>query len=183
MKKIHSTNIVILRGDITEECVDVIVNAANRFLAGGGGVDGAIHEAGGPAIMAECEIISKTRGVVPTGEVAITTAGDLPAKYVIHAVGPVWNKNQPEECDKLLQNAYLNSLIIAEKYGLSTISFPAISTGIYGFPIERATPLVFNVLNEYLKEKNCFKEIRFVLFSSKDFEVYNNAFDAMFGGI
>ncbi len=122
--------IELFQGDITKLEVDAIVNAANSRLAGGGGVDGAIHRAGGPAIMAEC----RTIGSCPTGEAVITTAGNLPAKYVIHTVGPVYRGGASGEA-KLLQNAYANSLGLAEKHGLKSIAFPSISTGVYGYPI------------------------------------------------
>src|SRR5512145_1444497 len=128
--KVNQTLIELVLGDITRESTDAIVNAANSRLAGGAGVDGAIHRAGGPAIMAECRKI----GGCPTGEAVITTGGNLAAHYVIHTVGPVYRNGASGEA-RLLQNAYLNSLKLAEKHGVKTIAFPSISTGVYGYPI------------------------------------------------
>jgi O-acetyl-ADP-ribose deacetylase (regulator of RNase III) len=128
--------IEVTQGDITQIPVDAIVNAANEGLKGGGGVDGAIHRAGGPDIMKECRQI----GHCPTGEAVITTAGELPAKKVIHTVGPVWNDGNKNE-EELLANAYRNSMKVADENGLMSISFPNISTGIYGFPKEKAAQI------------------------------------------
>lgn len=148
-------------GDITEEKVDAIVNAANAHLAGGGGVDGAIHCAGGPSIMAEC----KELGGCPTGQAVATGAGNLKAKWVIHAVAPR-NKDP-----KLLRSAYENSLRVAETLGAKSIAFPSLGTGAYGFPIEEAAKIVAEVLGASdLK-------VRLVLFSEEDFEVYKRAFE------
>ena len=125
--------IQLIKGDITQQHADAIVNAANSSLLGGGGVDGAIHRAGGPQILEECRAIRNRQGGCKTGEAVITTAGKLPATYVIHTVGPVWNGGNHNE-ETLLRNAYTNSLLLAEAQGLSSVAFPNISTGIYGFP-------------------------------------------------
>jgi O-acetyl-ADP-ribose deacetylase (regulator of RNase III) len=167
------TTLEIVQGDITKQAVDAIVNAANERLVGGGGVDGAIHRAGGPSIMAECDRIRGAQGGCPTGAAVITTAGKLLAKNVIHTVGPIWNDAAPEECDRLLQNAYRSSIDLAVYHGLRTIAFPSISTGVYGFPIHRAAPLVFETVHIHLMKKSPpIEEIRFVLFSERDVTVY-----------
>src|SRR6478672_2182771 len=126
--------IEVLMGDITKVEVDAIVNAANSSLMGGGGVDGAIHRAGGPAILAECKKIVDRQGGCETGEAVITTAGNLPAKYVIHTVGPVWSDSHQEEKERLLANCYGNAMRLAFAHNLKTIAFPNISTGVYHFP-------------------------------------------------
>lgn len=166
--------IIIKKGDITLEEVDAIVNAANPYLRGGGGVDGAIHKAAGPALMDRCkEIISKI-GVLNTGEAVITPAYNIKnVKYIIHTVGPVWRGGNNGE-DVLLRNAYENSLKIAIQNNIKTISFPSISTGAYGYPVEKAAEIALFVLTRY---KDFFKEIRMVLFSDRDFEVYKKEFE------
>lgn len=175
--------ITILEGDITREEVDAIVNAANSGLLGGGGVDGAIHRAGGPDIMTECRKIRDEQGGCPTGQAVITTAGRLPAKYVIHTVGPVWNARRAEECDQLLASAYRSSLKLASEHSLRTIAFPSISTGVYGFPIERAAPLVLRTVRQALEEEGSdFQAVRFVLFSRSDRMVYEESLDTLLGG-
>lgn len=158
--------IEILKGDITKLTVDAIVNAANRTLLGGGGVDGAIHRAAGPELLDECKIL----GGCNTGDAKITKGYKLPAKYVIHTVGPVWyggNKNE----DNLLANCYKRSLEIAMQNGIKTIAFPAISTGAYGFPIERAAKIAFNSVSEFLKDNNSIEKVIFVCFSQIDFDI------------
>ena len=136
-KFINRTRIKLLQGDITKEKIDAITNAANERLAGGGGVDGAIHRAGGPKIMAECDEIRARQGGCPTGQAVITTGGDLPARHVIHTVGPVWrggNAGEPE----LLASCYSESLALALRHALGTVAFPSISTGVYGYPTPEA---------------------------------------------
>ena len=169
-----ATRIVLHRGDITEETVDAIVNAANSRLIGGGGVDGAIHRAGGPEIMSECDAIRASQGGCPTGDAVLTSAGHLPAKHVIHAVGPVWGEARAEECDALLAGAYRNSLRLASEQGLRSIAFPSISTGAYGFPIERAASLALATIRDCVTGSKI-AEVRFVLFSKEDFKIYEES--------
>lgn len=138
--------IELLKADITQINADAVVNAANSSLLGGGGVDGAIHRAGGQKILEECKEIRNRQGKCKTGEAVVTTAGNLPAKYVIHTVGPIWNNNE-EECSELLANCYKNSLKLAESLGVKTISFPSISTGVYGFPKELAAKIAVKEVN------------------------------------
>ena len=160
-------------GDITALAVDAIVNAANSSLMGGGGVDGAIHRAGGPAILAECKKIRETQWKegLPTGKAVITAGGNLPAKWVIHTVGPVWHGGTHNE-DELLADAYKNSIRLAEEKGLKTLAFPAISTGVYGFPPDRAAGLVAALIKEYFAGNAGLKEIRLVFFSQKDMDIF-----------
>jgi O-acetyl-ADP-ribose deacetylase (regulator of RNase III) len=177
--QVGHTTLRLLQGDITDQEVDAIVNAANSTLLGGGGVDGAIHRRGGPSILEECRELRRTRypAGLPTGEAALTVGGELPAKYVIHTVGPIWQGGQAEE-DRLLANAYRNSLECAREAGLSTMAFPSISTGAYGFPPERAAPIALRTVEEYIREHpDAFAEVRFVLFSSADLERYTAALD------
>lgn len=169
--KIGNILIHIKKGDITEEKVDAIVNAANNTLLGGGGVDGAIHRKGGPSILEQC----KKHSGCPTGEARITTAGNLPSKYVIHTVGPIYGRSD-NMVEAMLYNAYINSLKIAEQYNLKTISFPSISTGAYGYPIEEAVKIAKKALIDYSKFNSSIKEVNFVLFSTEDFNIYKDAF-------
>jgi len=163
--------IKLLFGDITKISVDAIVNAANSSLLGGGGVDGAIHRAGGKAIMDECIKISERKGGCPAGEAVITTAGKLPARYVIHTVGPVWHGGMKNE-DKLLANAYINSLKLAVKNGVKTIAFPNISTGVYAFPKERAAKIAISTVRQFLKTDKSLSEVVFVCFDRENFVIY-----------
>jgi len=161
--------IKLAKGDITRENVDAIVNAANSRLAGGGGVDGAIHRAAGSILAEECRRIREARGGCPTGQAVITGAGNLPARYVIHTVGPVWRdgtRGEPE----LLAACYRNSLLLAEEYGVKSVAFPAISCGIYGYPIEEAVKTAFDAVESH-PSRNV-EEVRFVLFSDHDYAVY-----------
>lgn len=141
-KKINGCYLRLLQGDITKQQVEAIVNAANNALAGGGGVDGAIHRAGGPAIMAECQAIRRERGPLPTGEAVITGGGMLPAPFVIHTVGPIWQGGKKGEAE-LLARAYRSSLQLAVAKGIKTIAFPSISTGAYGYPIAEAARIAW----------------------------------------
>ena len=165
--------ISILKGDITQIAVDAIINAANTSLLGGGGVDGAIHRRGGVAILAECQKIRAKQGGCAVGEAVITTAGNLPAKYVIHTVGPTWlngEKNEPI----LLENAYRNSFKLADHLGLKTIAFPNISTGIYRFPKQLAAQIAFKVINDELKQSQSVQEVIFVCFDDENFNIYQS---------
>jgi O-acetyl-ADP-ribose deacetylase (regulator of RNase III) len=164
-------NITLVQGDITREKVDAIVNAANTGLRGGGGVDGAIHRAAGPALAEECRRIRESQGGCPTGTAVITSGGSLPARYVIHTVGPVWqggDRGEPE----LLHNCYTNALKLAEEHDLRTIAFPSISTGVYGYPIAKAVAVAFAAVLAHPAES--VQEVRFVLFSDHDFGVYRS---------
>ena len=159
--------ISLIQGDITREETDAIVNAANARLAGGAGVDGAIHEAGGPSIMAECRKI----GGCPTGRAVITTGGKLKARYVIHTVGPVYQGGARGEAD-LLRSAYLESLKLASARGLKSLSFPAISTGVYAYPVHEAARIALKTVMDYLEEHGDIERVRFVLFGRKMFDVF-----------
>ena len=160
--------IELVQGDITQEEVDAIVNAANSALEGGGGVDGAIHRAGGPAIMDELR--QRYKGC-PTGSAVITTAGKLKARYVIHAVGPRWRGGKKGEAE-LLASAYRKSLELAKEHLCKTISFPAISTGIYGYPLEEAAKISLQTVTDFLKKHAVFQKIRFVLFDEKALKIF-----------
>ena len=163
----------LTRGDITREAVDAIVNAANTRLAGGGGVDGAIHRAGGPEIMAACDEIRAQRGGCPTGEAVITTAGALPAKFVIHTAGPVWSGGAGGERE-LLASCYRNSLRVAAENGCRSVAFPSISTGAYRFPIAEASRVAITTIAAELAEVPV-EEVRMVLFSRADLDDYEKA--------
>ena len=153
--------IKIIQGDITKIKVDAIVNAANSSLMGGGGVDGAIHRAGGPVILADCRKIIAKQGGCETGEAVITRAGNLTAKFVIHTVGPVWNGGGKGE-EQLLANAYWNSLLLASENDIKTIAFPNISTGIYHFPKDKAAAIAVSATKEFLTQHSSVEEIIFV---------------------
>lgn len=171
----------LVRGDITQQAVDAVVNAANPSLMGGGGVDGAIHRAGGPAILEECKRIVQTLPGrrLGTGEAVITTGGKLPARYVIHTVGPVWQGGGAGE-DQLLAKAYRSSLELARSRGLRSVAFPSISTGAYGFPVERAARVALRTLREFLQEHpGVFEVVRMVLWSPQDFQVYRKALEEL----
>jgi O-acetyl-ADP-ribose deacetylase (regulator of RNase III) len=176
-----SVRVVLKKGDITVESVDGIVNAANSTLLGGGGVDGAIHRAGGPSILEECRRILDRQGECPTGEAVITGAGDLDARYVIHTVGPIWHSGRDGE-PALLRSAYRNSLALAAEHGASTIAFPSISTGAYGYPIESAARTAIETVKEWAQENESPEEIRFVLFSGGDLDVYGRVLEETSGG-
>lgn len=165
------TRIELVRGDITEQKVDAIVNAANSRLAGGGGVDGAIHRAGGPAIMEECRRI----GGCPTGSAVATGAGNLPARHVIHAVGPVWQGGSSNEA-ALLVSAYRRCLELGVELGIRSIAFPSISTGAYGYPIEDASGIAITTVRDFVAGTSGKLDLaRFVLFGDADLRVYEEA--------
>jgi O-acetyl-ADP-ribose deacetylase (regulator of RNase III) len=180
--KVDKTKICLVQGDITEMDTDAIVNAANPTLMGGGGVDSAIHMKGGPKILEECKRIRTTEwpNGLPTGKAVITSGGNLKAKYVIHTVGPVWrggNQGEP----KLLAEAYRNSLTLAASKGLKSIAFPSISTGAYGYPIEKACRIVLATIKEFIEKEDKLEEVRLVLFTKEDFETYKKAAQEIFG--
>lgn len=161
------SKIELIQGDITQLKVDAIVNAANKTLLGGGGVDGAIHKAAGPELLEEC----KTLNGCSTGEAKITKGYNLSAKYVIHTVGPVWNGGNNKEI-KLLTNCYLNSLKLASRHGLQTIAFPNISTGVYRFPKDKAADLAIATVTDYLKKEENINKVYFVCFDDENYRIY-----------
>ncbi len=171
--KIGKTKLSLIQGDITLQETEAIVNAANTSLLGGGGVDGAIHRAGGPKILEECKAIRAKQGGCPTGEAVITSGGNMKTKYVIHTVGPVWSGGNRGE-EQLLRNAYYNSLDLAREKGIKSVSFPSISTGVYRFPIDKASRIALNTVKEFVQEHN-FVEVRFTLFSEGDLKAYGDA--------
>ena len=162
-----TSKIQVWQGDITTLAVDAIVNAANKSLLGGGGVDGAIHRAAGPGLLEECRKL----GGCPTGEARITRGYDLPARYVIHTVGPVYSRNNPE-IPRLLSACYESSLALAAEYKLSSVAFPAISCGVYGYPIEEAGRIAVTTIGRCLEKSPGLEKIILALFSNHDFEVY-----------
>jgi O-acetyl-ADP-ribose deacetylase (regulator of RNase III) len=164
---LHKSVLALVEGDITEQETDAIVNAANERLAGGAGVDGAIHRAGGPAIMAECRQIGGCR----TGQAVITTGGDLKARYVIHTVGPVYRGGTRGEAE-LLKSAYLESLKLASKKGLKSIAFPAISLGIYGYPPAEGARIALKTAIDYLRAHDDIARVHFVLFGRDMFDLF-----------
>lgn len=166
-KAINSSKLILKVGDLTEEAVDAIVNAANSSLLGGGGVDGAIHRKGGPKILEECKKI----GHCNPGEAVITTGGKLKAKFVIHTVGPIYIDGRHGE-PEVLKNAYLNSLKIAVENNLETIAFPSISTGAYGYPVKEASKIAIDTMTKFLQTENKIKEVCFVLFREDVFNAY-----------
>ena len=170
----------LARGDITLEHVDAIVNAANSSLMGGGGVDGAIHRAGGPAILDGCRGIVEARGPLPAGEAVITGGGLLPARHVIHTVGPRWRGGGHAEAATLAR-CYRNTLALAAREGLASVAFPSISTGAYGFPVPEASVVALEAVADVLRAGSPVRLVRFVLFSDADLDVYRRALDALPG--
>lgn len=169
--KIGDCLLELAQGDITAEETEAIGNAANSRLAGGGGVDGAIHRAGGPEIMKELK--AKYPKGCPTGQAVVTGGGRLKARYVIHAVGPVYSSN--EKSAPLLASAYRESLRICVEQGIRSVAFPSISTGVYGYPLEEAAPIALGTVREFLKGHPVIRKVRFVLFDSKTFAAYQKA--------
>ena len=168
---VNQAEFSLLQGDITLQATDAIVNAANSGLMGGGGVDGAIHHAGGPAILEECKQIVARQGRLPTGQAVITTAGNMKAKHVIHTVGPVWHGGDRGE-PGLLASAYRESLKLAAANNLSSVSFPSISTGVYGYPVDLAAVIALREVISFLSQTTPIKEVVFVLYDSRTFAAY-----------
>ena len=180
--KVGKATLQLVMGDITDVEADVIVNAANSSLMGGGGVDGDIHRKGGSKILEECKRIRETEWPdgLPTGKAVITSGGKLKAKYVIHAVGPVWFGGLHVEAE-LLKQAYRNTLKLAASKGLKTIAFPSISTGTYGYPIEEASRISLATVKTFLEKEDRFERVIFVLHSAHDLEIYSETAKILFG--
>jgi O-acetyl-ADP-ribose deacetylase (regulator of RNase III) len=178
--KVQGAELSIIQGDITRQATHAIVNAANSGLMGGGGVDGAIHSAGGPAILEECKKIVAAHGRLPTGQAVMTTAGKMPARHVIHTVGPVWHGGDRDEAG-LLASAYRNSLKLAAAERLTSIAFPSISTGAYGYPVNEAAGVALGEVVSFLGKPTSIKKVVFVLYDSRTFEVYAKALEEIKG--
>jgi O-acetyl-ADP-ribose deacetylase len=175
---VNKTKVSMIQGDITKQVTDAIVNAANSSLMGGGGVDGAIHRAGGPAILEECKKIVAQQGRLPTGKAVITTGGNLKAQYVIHTVGPIWHGGSRNESE-LLRSGYYECLKLAAENKLTSISFPSISTGAYGYPVDEAAKIAVSTVVSFLKEQaTSLKDAVFVLFDSRTYQSYCSALQA-----
>jgi O-acetyl-ADP-ribose deacetylase len=173
MRTFLEGRVTVLVGDITKQDVEAIVNAANSSLLGGGGVDGAIHRAGGPAILEACREIRRTRFPqgLPTGEAVVTTGGNLPALYVIHTVGPIYREHSGREAD-LLANCYHNSLTLAVEKNVTSVAFPSIATGVYGYPREEAAEVSSRIIEKFLSNDLQLKEVRLVFFQPQDAKVF-----------
>jgi O-acetyl-ADP-ribose deacetylase (regulator of RNase III) len=169
MTRMPNPTVTLVQGDITEQDVDAVVNAANSSLLGGGGVDGAIHRKGGPDILAECRRLRESRYAdgLPTGDAVATGAGRLPARWVIHTVGPVWAKS--EDRSEQLASCYRESLRVARELGARTVAFPAISTGVYGWPLDDGARIAVETVSE---EQDGFDEVRFVLFDQRSYDTF-----------
>jgi len=176
--RINQSVLELVQGDITQHHVDAIVNAANSSLLGGGGVDGAIHRAGGPTILEECRRI----GPCPTGEARITTGGRLPVNYVIHTVGPIYRRNT-EQAASLLTGAYRSSLELASQHHVRSIAFPSISTGAYGYPVDEAALVALKAVVAYLQHHPEIELVRFVLFDSRTFAAYQQVLEHLMGNM
>jgi len=174
MRRMGAAMIELVRGDITRQQVDAIVNAANSGLMGGGGVDGAIHRAGGPSILEECKVLVAQNGRCPTGGAVITGAGNLPARYVIHAVGPRYGKNRAKEAE-LLAAAYSESMRLAMEAGCESVAFPAISAGAYGYPLEEAAAIAVAAVRHSLSSESSIKRVLFVLFADDAMQAFEKA--------
>lgn len=172
-RAINGVTLALMRGNIVEVQADAIVNAANSGLRGGGGVDGAIHRAGGPRIMEECRRI----GGCPTGSAVATTAGNLRAKYVFHAVGPVYS-GRPEDA-RLLASAYASCLRLAEQHTITSIAFPSLSTGVYGYPLAEAAPVALRTVIEHIQQPTSLKQVMFVLFGQDAYDAFTRALELM----
>ncbi len=172
-RTINGVTLALMRGNIVEVQVDAIVNAANSGLRGGGGVDGAIHRAGGPSIMEECRKI----GGCPTGSAVVTTAGRLPARYIFHAVGPIYSGSPDDE--RLLASAYQSCLNLAEQHQVKSIAFPSLSTGIYGYPLELAAPIALRTIIEHIKKPTTLQQVLVVLFGEPSYKAHERALDEL----
>ena len=174
--KLGNSEIIFIQGDITRQKTNAIVNAANSSLMGGGGVDGAIHRAGGPAILEECREIIRKIGSLPTGKAVITSGGNLPAKYVIHTVGPIYSKQEAarEKQKTELGSCYFEALRLAAEKRLTSISFPSISTGAYRYPLEEAAQIAIQAVKEFLNNESSIREVYFVLYNQATYEAYVN---------
>jgi O-acetyl-ADP-ribose deacetylase len=168
----------LIQADITKVEADAIVNAANSSLLGGGGVDGAIHRAGGPEILEECKRIRAKQGGCKTGDAVITTAGRLPANYVIHTLGPVWQGGNANEAE-LLASCYRKSLELALQHDVKTIAFPSISTGIYGYPVEKASRIALKEVSSFVEKNDGLERVIFVCFSIPDVQIYQKTYQAL----
>lgn len=177
-KVINKTKLSLLQGDITKQETDAIVNAANSGLMGGGGVDGAIHRAGGPAILEGCKKIVAERGRLPAGQAVITTGGKLKARHVIHTVGPVWHGGKSGE-PETLASAYRESLKLAVGNNLKSVSFPSISTGIYSYPLPEASRVALGAVIDFLSKDASLDEVVFVLFDSGTFNAYSQTLEGL----
>ncbi len=180
-RTIRQTTVAVTQGDITRQDVTAIVNAANSSLMGGGGVDGAIHRAGGPAILEECKQIRAIQGQCAPGEAVITCGGNLKAKYVIHTVGPIWRGGSTNE-STVLKSAYQNSLQLGVDNEVSTIAFPSISTGAYGYPLQEAAQIATTTVSDFIANmagQETLQEIRFVLFDTRTFDAYKDALESL----
>jgi O-acetyl-ADP-ribose deacetylase (regulator of RNase III) len=176
------STITLKQGDITREQVDAVVNAANSSLLGGGGVDGAIHRAGGPPILEECIKLrdTKLREGLPAGQAVATTAGELPAGYVIHTVGPVWQGGDHREAE-LLASSYRESMRVADDLGLTSIAFPAISTGVFGYPKDAAAKVAVTTVVEELRAETSVTDVRFIVFDASTYDIYATKLKALTG--
>jgi O-acetyl-ADP-ribose deacetylase len=170
--------LIVLQGDITKMEVDAVVNAANSSLMGGGGVDGAIHRAGGPAILEECRKIIARQGSCKTGEAVITTAGNLPARFVVHTVGPVWNNGKNNEAVKLA-DCYRNSLRLAVENKIKSIAFPNISTGIYGYPKKEAATVAVKTVSAFLGNDQSIHQVFFACFDEENYLIYKRLLSSL----
>jgi len=175
---INKARLSLKKGDITKQSTDAIVNTANSSLMGGGGVDGAIHRAGGSAILEECKAIVSESGRLPAGQAVITTGGKLPAKYVIHTVGPIWHGGKRGERE-VLARSYKESLRTAATQELKSISFPSISTGAYGYPVPEAADTALRTVIDFLKQESSVQDVVFVLFDSATLDVYERSLEGL----
>lgn len=178
---INRTRLSLVQGDITTQSTDAIVNAANPSLMGGGGVDGAIHRAGGPRILEECKQIVSKQGRLPTGKAVITSGGNLKARYIIHTVGPIWRGGRSGE-PEFLASAYNKSLNMAVANGLRSISFPSISTGAYGYPIRQAAEVALGTTINFLHQEGSLDEVVFVLFDAETYQIYTQTLKGLLPG-